>query len=233
MTEPVVTAQTHARWRATTLGGIIERVETNVVLDLLGSLQGRHVLDVGTGDGAYALQCAARGAIVTALDLEQEMLDAARARALARGVNVTLRRGRAERLPFDDRSFDVVLGVTVLCFVPDAEVAVREMARVLKPRGRLILGELGRYSVWAAERRVRGWLGAATWRRAQFWSRTDLEALARKAGLRVIDVRGSVFFVPNGLAARLVAPFEPLLTRLRAPGAAFLALAADKAELPS
>ena len=103
------------------------------------------------------------------------------------------------------------------------------MARVLKPRGRLILGELGRYSVWAAERRVRGWLGAATWRRAQFWSRTDLEALARKAGLRVIDVRGSVFFVPNGLAARLVAPFEPLLTRLRAPGAAFLALAADKA----
>jgi len=125
VTEPVVTAQTYARWRATTLGGIIERVETNVVLDLLGSLQGRHVLDVGTGDGAYALQCAARGAIVTALDLEQEMLDAARARALARGVNVTLRRGRAERLPFDDRSFDVVLGVTVLCFVPDAEVAVR------------------------------------------------------------------------------------------------------------
>lgn len=233
MTEPVVAAQTYARWRGTPLGSITERVETNVVFDLVGSLRGKHVLDVGTGDGTYAIEAAARGAVVTALDLEPEMLDAASARASTRGVALALRHGRAERLPFDDRSFDVVLAVTVLCFVPDAQVAVREMARVLKPGGRLVLGELGRDSVWAAVRRVRSWLGATTWRRAQFWSRAAFEALARDAGLRVTDVRGSVFFLPNGLAARLVAPVEPILTRLRAPGAAFLALAADKAERSS
>lgn len=159
MTEPVVAAQTYARWRATPLGSITERVETNVVFVLIGSLRGKHVLDVGTGDGTYAIEAAARGAVVTALDLEPEMLDAASARASTRGVDLALRQGRAERLPFDDRSFDVVLAVTVLCFVPDAQVAVREMARVLKPGGRLVLGELGRYSVWAAERRVRaGWV---------------------------------------------------------------------------
>ncbi|MDX2089785.1 MAG: class I SAM-dependent methyltransferase [Kofleriaceae bacterium] len=230
MTEPVVAAQTYARWRATTLGSITERVETNVVFDLAGPLRGKRVLDVGTGDGAYAIEAAERGAIVTALDLEQEMLDAARVRAAARGVEVTLQQGRTERLPFDDASFDVVIAVTVLCFVPDTQRAVGEMARVLVPGGRVVLGELGRFSVWAAERRVRGWLGASTWRRAHFWSRSELAALAEDAGLHATNVRGSVFFPPNGLAARLVAPVEPLLTRLHAPGAAFLALAADKAE---
>jgi SAM-dependent methyltransferase len=123
-----------------------------------------------------------------------------------------------------------VLAATVLCFVPDAGLAVREMARVLAPGGRLVLGELGRFSLWAAERRVRGWFGAGTWRRAQFWSRAELAELARNAGLCVADVRGSVFFPPSGLAARVVAPFEPLLTRLHTPGAAFLALRADKTE---
>jgi ubiquinone/menaquinone biosynthesis C-methylase UbiE len=228
MTEPVVAAHDYAQWRATTLGGITERVEMRVVFDLVGPLQGRRVLDVGTGDGTYAIEAAAHGAIVTAMDLEPEMLDAARSRATSSGVEVMLRQGRAEKLPFDDASFDMVIAVTVLCFVADAEVAVREMARVLVPGGRLVLGELGRFSVWAAERRVRGWLGASTWRRARFWSRADIERLARRAGLHVGDVRGSVFFPPSALAARLMAPIEPLLTRLHAPGAAFLALAANK-----
>lgn len=226
-------AHTYARWRATRLGKITERVETNVVFDLAGPLRGKRVLDVGTGDGNYAIESAKRSAIVTALDLEQEMLDVAHARAASCEVDMTLRLGRAEALPFEDASFDVVIAVTVLCFVPDAQRAVREMARVLVPGGRVVLGELGRFSLWAAERRVRGWLGASTWRRARFWSRGELEALAQDAGLRAATVRGSVFFPPSGLAARLVAPVEPLLTRLHAPGAAFLALAADKREVPS
>jgi len=232
-TEPVVAANTYARWRATTLGQITERVEMKVVFALAGDLRGKRVLDVGTGDGTYALEAAARGAVVTALDAQPAMLDAAGARAASRGLHLTLRRGRAEQLPFDDASFDVVLAVTVLCFVPDARGAVREMARVLVPGGRVVLGELGRFSVWAAERRVRGWLGERTWRRAQFWSRRELAALAHGAGLHAADVRGCVFFPPLGVAARLVAPVEPLLTRLHAPGAAFLALAADKRERPA
>jgi ubiquinone/menaquinone biosynthesis C-methylase UbiE len=232
VTDPIVPAQTYARWRATTLGGITERVETNVVFGLLGSLRGKRVLDVGTGDGNYAIEAASRGAVATGIDLEQDLLAAARVRATGRGFDVTFRQGRVERLPFDDASFDVVTAVTVLCFVPDPEGAVREMARVLVPGGRLVLGELGRFSLWAAERRVRGWLGARTWQRARFWSRAELEGLARHAGLHVVDVRGSVFFPPTGLAARLVAPIEPLLTRHHAPGPAFLALAADKPQLP-
>lgn len=229
MSGPAVAARTYARWRATTLGGLVERVETEVVFGLAGTLAGKRVLDVGTGDGTYALEAAARGAEVTAIDVEPAMLDAARPRAEELGLQVEWELGRAQELAERDGAFDLVLAVTVLCFVPDASRAVREMARVLRPGGRLVLGELGRYSLWAAERRVRGWLGSGTWRRARFWSRRELVRLVEDAGLRVVAARGSVFFPPSALAARAVAPLEPLLTRLDPPGAAFLALAADKA----
>ncbi|MFO7561442.1 MAG: class I SAM-dependent methyltransferase [Enhygromyxa sp.] len=228
MTASRVSAEAYARWRATTLGAITERVETRVVFELAGPLAGKRVLDVGTGDGNYAIEAALRGGIVTALDTDPEMLAAAQARAAARELAVTPCLAGVESLPFAKGSFDVVLAITVLCLVPDAELAVREMARVLAPGGRLLLGELGRFSVWAAKRRVQGWLGASTWRRARFWSRRELEALAGRAGLKVVDLRGSVFFAPSALAARVMAPADPLLTRVGAPGAAFLVLAADK-----
>lgn len=207
---------------------ITEQVEERLVFALAGRLSGRRVLDVGTGDGTYAIEAARRDARATGIDVDLAMLAAARSRSESAGVSVALREARTEELPFDDGAFDVVLAVTVLCFVPDPGGAVREMARVLAPGGRLVLGELGRFSVWAAERRVRGWLGSSMWKRARFWSRRDLEGLAGDAGLHVVEARGSIFYPPSGVAARLAAPFEPLLTRLRAPGAAFLALAADK-----
>jgi ubiquinone/menaquinone biosynthesis C-methylase UbiE len=228
MTEPTIGADTYARWRASTLGRITERVEMGVVLGLAGQLAGKRVLDVGTGDGTYALEAAARGAFVTGIDLDPNMLTAARTRANERGLSATFETGRAEALPFAAGTFDVVLAVTVLCLVSDARIAAREMARVLAPGGRLVIGELGRYSIWAAERRVRGWLGARTWRHARFWSRRALVGLVEAAGLRVAVVGGSIFFPPSGFAARVVSPFEPLLTRLHAPGAAFLVVAGDQ-----
>ena len=228
MTDPVVAPHSYARWRATTLGAITERAEAAVIFELAGALRGKRVLDVGTGDGGYAIEAATRGAVVTGLDEDRAMLEAARARAAERGVALALVDGNAVALPFADASFDVVLAVTVLCFVDDAGPAVRELARVLTPGGRLVIGELARFSVWATERRVRGWLGASTWRRAHFWTRAELAALIRQAGLRVNDDRGAVFFPPNAVVAHAMAPIEPLLASARAPGAAFLAFVAEK-----
>lgn len=225
-----VTPAIYARWRATLLGQLTERAEIEAVFDLAGPLAGRRVLDVGAGDGTYGLEAAARGATVTALDVDPAMLDAARARAARRGVALELQTGRAEALPFGDAEFDIVLAVTMLCFVPDAQTAIGEMARVLRPGGRLVLGELNRRSVWATQRRLRGWLGSESWRRAHFWTRHELERLARVAGLGVVGAHAAVFFPPSGLAARAMAPLDLLLARLRAPGAAFLALAAEKPE---
>jgi hypothetical protein len=110
------------------------------------------------------------------------------------------------------------------------EASARERPRPSRQRAARvsITTRRGRFSTWAAGRRVRGCLGSSLWRGARFWSRRELAALAIRAGLRVLDVRGTVFFPPSGLAARLAAPLEATLTCLHAPGGALLVLAADR-----
>lgn len=231
--EFVVSPAEYGGWRETELGAITERVETELIFELVGPLAGKRVLDAGTGDGTYALEAARRGAAdVVGVDADPSMLGAARVRVRAAGVSVGFHEGRIEALPFPDGSFDVVLAVTVLCFVRDPPVAVKEAARVIAPGGALVLGELARFSVWAARRRVRGWLGDRTWRDARFWSRRELARLAESAGLDVEALRGAVHFPPAPSAARLLAAAEPALSRWHAPGAAFLALRARKPVRP-
>ena len=213
-------------WRATSLGAVTEAIEQRLVLDLMGDLAGAHVLDVGCGDGALVCAAASRGAEATGVDPDPAMLDAARTRADKDGITAAFLEGRIERLPFPDASFDVVASITVLCFVSDASGALREMARVLRPGGRLVLGELGRWSLWAAIRRLRGWLGAATWKAARFRTGTELRALAEQAGLSVTAIRGAVFYPPVGIFARVLAPLDSSLGRLTTVGAAFIALSA-------
>jgi SAM-dependent methyltransferase len=220
----------YASWRATTLGSITERLERTVVLDLAGPLEGRNVLDVGCGDGAYALAAARAGAHVTGLDRSEAALAAARARAGSEGLTVDLQVGDAGALPFPADRFDVVLAVTVLCFVEKPAQAVAEMARVLRPSGVLVLGELGRWSAWAAWRRLRSLVGRTLWRTARFWSPGDLRSLMREAGLVPGTVRGAAFYPPVGAVARALEPLDPYLGRATRLGAAFVAIAACKPE---
>jgi ubiquinone/menaquinone biosynthesis C-methylase UbiE len=221
-------ASSYARWRASSLGAITERVEQHLVFELAGPLAGLAVLDLGCGDGTYAIEAAARGARAVGLDTDPTMLREAEGRARERGVAVDLREVRVEELPFGDASFDVVFAVTVLCFVADAAGAIQEMARVLVPGGRLVLGELGRFSTWTAWRRLRGWLGSTVWRRARFRSARDLRGLLRGAGLEVEQVAGAVYYPPITGGARLLAPIDRMPAAVTTLGAAFLAAAARK-----
>ena len=156
------------------------------------------------------------------------MIAAARRRTETEAPQIWLIEGQAERLPFDDATFDCVLAVTVLCFVRDAERAVMETARVLRPGGRLVIGELGRWSLWAMGRRVRGWLGHPTWRAALFRTAVELRRLIRAAGLEAVEMRGAVHYPPCGLAAQLLAPVDLWLGRRATFGAAFIAVLATK-----
>ena len=71
------------------------------------------------------------------------MLDHTIGRAAERGLwNLVATRGDATALPYDDDSFDAVVLITVLGEIPDQEAALREIARVLRPGGRLVVGEL-------------------------------------------------------------------------------------------
>lgn len=98
---------------------------------------GERVLDVACGTGNATLPAARRGARVTGLDLTPRLLDVARARARAEGLEVEWLEGDAMALPFEDASFDVVLSTFGCMFAPDQERTAAELVRVLRPGGRL------------------------------------------------------------------------------------------------
>jgi len=135
---------------------------------------------------------------------------------------------RAERLPFSAEQFDIVTAITILCFVDDAGPVFREIARVLSPGGCFVIGELGRWSTWAAGRRIRAWFGSSLWRHGRFRTAHELRNLAENSGLNVEEVRGAVFYPRSRRAARLLVPFDPALGRLTTFGAGFVALSAIK-----
>jgi ubiquinone/menaquinone biosynthesis C-methylase UbiE len=114
--------------------------------EILEPRPGERLLEIGPGTGYYTLELAAwvgdQGAIEI-LDIQQQMLDHTIRAARERGLwNVNPTRGDAQELGWDEDSFDAAILITVLGEIPDQDAALREIARVLKPGGRLIVGEL-------------------------------------------------------------------------------------------
>jgi ubiquinone/menaquinone biosynthesis C-methylase UbiE len=116
---------------------------------LLAALEpapGESVLEIGPGTGYYSLAVAQRVAPVGTLhvlDLQDQMLKHTSRRAREAGVgNLEPHQGDARRLPYADASFDAAYLVAVLGEIPDQAAALRELRRVLRPGGRLVVGEL-------------------------------------------------------------------------------------------
>lgn len=112
----------------------------------LGDVTGRRVLEIGPGTGYYTLPVAewlGPDGRLDIFDLQQEMLDHTLRRAAEHGLtNIEATQGDARALPYPDASFDAAFLVTVLGEIPDQVQALRELRRVLKPGGRLVVGEL-------------------------------------------------------------------------------------------
>lgn len=218
----------YSDWTGSTLGEITESLEDRLLGKLTGDVSGLRILEIGCGEGRLSIDLRKRGAIVTGADASADMLAAARANAAAADSSVDFVRAEATHLPFADASFDLVFAKTVLCFVGEADDMFRDMARVLRPGGRLVIGELHKWSSWAAQRRTRAWLGSSLWRRGRFRTADELRRLASDAGLKVEALRGAIYFPRLTVAARLMAPCDAWLSERTLFGAAFLAVAARK-----
>jgi ubiquinone/menaquinone biosynthesis C-methylase UbiE len=212
-------AARYEAWFFTPLGRAMDAAEAAAVLELAAARPGERVLDAGCGAGVYTRRLLAAEATVTGLDSDPQMLAAARLKA----PSATLVEGDVTALPFADGTFDLSLAVTLLCFVEHPQRAVEELVRVTRPGGRVVLAELGRYSLWAAWRRAKGWRGSDTWKDAHFFTPGELAALLRRAGAANVRTRAAAYLppgAPSWLHAR-AASLERRARRLGSLGAAF------------
>jgi ubiquinone/menaquinone biosynthesis C-methylase UbiE len=163
-------------------------------------------LEIGAGTGYFSLNLATQGLIgnLTATDISPGMLGSLEKTAERLGVPVTTVVTEAESLPFEDESFDVVMGHAVLHHIPDLDRAFSEFFRVLKPGGVIVFcGEPSRYGdrLAAVPKRV-GSFVAPAWRRAVSAERqeyTEEELHGEEHGLEPeVDVHA---FVPADLRA--------------------------------
>lgn len=107
---------------------------------------GERLLEIGVGTGYYSCDLAewvAPDGTLELFDLQQKFLDHVMDAAGERGLsNLVPTQGDATRLPYEDAAVDAVILTAVLGEIPDAAAALREIRRVLKPEGRLVVGEL-------------------------------------------------------------------------------------------
>ena len=115
--------------------GIADAIEHAVVV--LDPKPGERVLDIATGTGWAARSIAARGASVTGIDLGPGVIEAAK--ELSNGAGIEFRVGDAEALDFPDDHFDAVISTFGVMFARDPEAVASELARVVKPGGRVSL----------------------------------------------------------------------------------------------
>ncbi len=217
-------------WYKTSLGAISDKLEKELVFSLLEVKPGKAVLDVGCGTGNYTIELAKRGADVTGIDSSEEMLLWARQKVKDERVKVNFQVADALNLPFPDSSFDAVLSNGLLCFLKEPEMALMEMHRVLKPGGRVIVGVLNKWSLWAFFRRIKGLFKDTMYNQAHFISPPELEGLIGGVGFDVKESKTCLFFFPinNRVYLKIAERFERLDRRLIPKTGAFLAVSAVK-----
>ena len=206
-------------WYATQRGAWIGGEEYRLLDSLLAPTPGETLLDVGCGTGYFTRRFAANPANgnMVGADIDPDMLHFADGHS-DRSIGFVA--ADARQLPFRDRSFDLVVSVTALCFIEEEKQALREMLRVA--RRRVVLGLLNRHSLLYLAKGGCGGRGAyhgARWH-------TPAEALHLFDGMPVRHAGlGTVIVMPGGMywSRRL----EPLLRRWLPRSGAFIAVAAD------
>lgn len=197
-----------------------QRCRAAALLSLLEPRPGQHILDVGCGNGRDLLPLLEAGCICTAIDCSPQMVAEARKRLPpAHAARCELLVADAVRLPLADASFDAVFCSEVIEHIPDWRSAIAEMARVLRPGGKLVITTPNRRSWYGLDRYVlfEGLLGRPWKHPFDRWKTFDeVSRAVRACGLRLRRMLGACYLPGFMLSYTLPAPMKRALVRLAA-----------------
>ena len=179
-------AADYDRWYDEPEGRAIFAAELECLRSLAGRVEGEW-LEVGVGTGRFSHGLGVRKGV----DLSPQMLEI----AAERGIEVV--EGAAEDLPFPSDSYGGILMALTLCFVADAQRALQECERVLRPGGRLLLGVVPADSSWGREYSRQAARNHPIYSMARFRTVAEITELADRAGLVPVDACSSLFWPPG------------------------------------
>ncbi len=181
-------AEEYDHWFDSEKGSFIFSQEREALNQILGVPTGKW-LEVGSGSGRFAQAFGIGHSVEPSRSMAMI--------ASSRGIMTCQAMG--EHLPFKDTSFDGLLMVCTLCFLHDPLRVLRECSRVLKRRGRLIIGFVPSNSAWGLYHSARGKKGHVIYRHARFYQRDEVKAMAEEAGFLFRKEQSSILPPPEGM----------------------------------
>jgi 2-polyprenyl-3-methyl-5-hydroxy-6-metoxy-1,4-benzoquinol methylase len=221
----------------------LDRKFAVLVEELSRLLPARSLLDAGCGDGRYLAALPTLGPLperVVGVDIADAILDTARRATSSVGFEPELHRANLEQLPLGDAEFDLVISFQVLEHLLDPAAGVRELSRVLKPGGTLLLSTDNRLNIVSRTLNAPRWIVASALGkrnsrvRIKFphrnFSRRELTVLLRDCGLEVERTR-TFRFSMVGASPRVQRAFNGVDRRLPDVGAGDILLAVARRPL--
>jgi len=181
-----VFASKYDAWYNKPFGKSAFTLEKTLIETMFKNLKGPF-LEVGVGTGRFAQTLK----IGYGTDVSTGVLKFAKQRGI---LSV---KGTGESLSFVDSFFGVVFIIVTLCFVDNPVKVLKEASRVLEKDGAVILGLILKESPWASYYKEKGEAGNIFYKIAKFYSYEDLKTMSGKAGLKIVDVRSTMFQSPT------------------------------------
>lgn len=188
-------AKDYDKWYETKIGEHADRVETECALYLFKVVPGMRLLDVGCGTGNFSIKLARQGASVVGIDISREMLVIAEKKAEQEELDIEFKEMNGLNLLFPDETFDGVLSMATIEFIPDYPEMISEMFRVCKKGGSILVGTINRDSAWG-----RLYQDPEYQKKARIFQYAHLktpEELSRLRNNSLIDTRECLFIPPD------------------------------------
>ncbi|NWG03707.1 MAG: methyltransferase domain-containing protein [Syntrophaceae bacterium] len=173
--------EAYDRWFTTPMGSLIRKIESELILDLLKPKPNELILDAGCGTGVFTFDILSMGSKVVGVDISLPML--IRAGKKLKGFPFQTVWSDMLTLPFRENSFDKVVSVTALEFIENAKGAVKELFRITRKGGYIVVATLNDLSPWAMQRKVEAKKGHTIFEKAIFRSPDELLHLTPVKGV--------------------------------------------------